>query len=187
MPRPVPVLPSALVTLRPIAPDRDAQDYFEMNLDPEMHTWTGNRVLESPAEARAELARYAALDHTSTWTIGDNPSGRVVGRFFLELEDRAGLRVVNEGNRIARPCWRRGHNRAARALMFRYAFEDLRADRIETWAWAGNVNSILSIEAHGFAHERDTEQWNEKHRQTLPIRHYAMSAAQWKSRCSLPA
>ncbi len=184
MPRPVPILASALVTLRPADPDRDAQDYFELNLDPEMHTWTGNRVLDSPAEARAELARYAALDHASTWVIVDNPSGRVVGRFFLELEDRAGVRVVNEGNRIARSCWRRGHNRSARALMFCYAFEELRANRIETWAWAGNVSSILSIEAHGFAHECDTEQWNEKHGQMLQVRHYAMTAPQWKNRCS---
>ena len=184
MPRPVPVLRSALVTLRPPDPDRDALDYFEMNLDPEMHTWTGNRVLESPEEARRELARYAALEHASTWMIVDNPSGRVVGRFFLELEERATVRVVGEGNRIARSCWRRGHNRAARALMFRYAFEDLRADRIETWAWAGNESSIRSIEAHGFTHERDTEGWNEKHQQKLIVRHYALTAAQWKSGCS---
>lgn len=137
------------MTLRPPDPDRDAQDYFEINLDPEMHTWTGNRVLASPAEARAELARYAALGQASNWMIVDNPSGRVVGRFFLDLEDRAGVRVVSEGNRIARRCWPRGRNRAAR--------------------------------------ERDTEQWNERHGQTLRIRHYAMTAAQWKSRCSLPA
>ena len=175
------------MTLRPSDPYRDAQDYFEMNLDPEMHTWTGNRVLESRADAQAELARYAALEHASTWMIVDSSSGRVVGRFFLELEDRAGVRVVSEGNRIARPCWRRGHNRAARELMFCYAFEDLRADRIETWAWAGNLNSVLSIEAHGFAHERDTELWNEKHGEMLRVRHYVMTAVQWKRRCTLPA
>lgn len=182
MPRPVPLLASALVTLRSPDPDADAQDFFAMNLDADMHIWTGNRVLESPAQARDELARYAALDHASTWVIVDNASGRVVGRFSLELEERDGLRVVGESNRIAKPFWRRGHNRAARALMFRYAFDDLSADRIETWAWAGNVSSTRSIEAHGFARERDTEEWNDKHGRTMLKSHYSMTAQQWRGR-----
>jgi RimJ/RimL family protein N-acetyltransferase len=163
MPRPIPVLSSELVTLRAPDPPRDAADFRRMNADPQMHLWTGNRVLGSQEEAEVELARYAAMTESSTWMIVDNESSRVVGRFFLELEEREGLRIVGEGNRIARPYWRRGHNRAARALMFTYAFGELRADRIETWAWAGNTSSTLSIEAHGFRHERDVSQWNEKH------------------------
>ncbi len=119
MPRPVPTFTDSLVTLRAPVSAGDATDYFEMNADPEMHVWTGNAVLDSAADAEAELENYLAMDDVSTWMIIDNPSSRVIGRFFLTLATTDdGRRVVGEGNRIARPFWRKGHNRAARALMF---------------------------------------------------------------------
>lgn len=181
MPRPVPVLSSTLVTLRPPNPSADAQDYFEMNVASDMHTWTGNEVLESPAQAQMELMRYIAMEDVSTWMIIDNPSGRVVGRFFLILDDRHGLRVVEVGNRIAKAYWRCGHNRAARTLLFHYAFDDLQADVIEMEAWSGNTNSIKSIESYGFHHDRDADRWNKKHEQMMIMKCYSMTKERWKA------
>ena len=103
MPRPVPVVSGRLITLRPLDPPRDAADYHAMNLDPEMHTWTGNHILASVAEAQAELEGFAAMDDLTMWAIIDNASGRMVGRFFICLENHAGQLVAGEGNRIARP------------------------------------------------------------------------------------
>ena len=181
MPRPIPAFLGQLVTLRPPDPTADAQDYFQMNSDPEMHVWTGNHVLESEAEARAELERFVAMDDISTWVIVDNPSGRVVGRFFICFEDRGGTLVAGEGNRIARPYWRKGHNREARKLLFPYVFDELRADVIETGAWTGNVNSIRSIESYGFQFDREEEKWNEKHGETMTMRYYVVTREQWQS------
>ena len=79
----------------------------------------------------------------------------MVGRFFICLERREEMLVGGEGNRGARPYWRKGHNREARRRLFRYVFDELSADRIETGAWAGNESSIRSIEAHGFRFDRD--------------------------------
>jgi len=83
----------------------------------------------------------------------DKPSGQLVGRFFLCMENREGIIVIGEGNRISKPFWRKGHNREARMLLFPYAFETLQADIYETGAWSENENSIRSIEAHGFTFE----------------------------------
>ncbi len=181
MPRPIPILWGRLVTLRPPNPPGDAADYFEMNRDPEMHTWTGNHVLPSIAEAQSELERFVSMDDVSTWMIVDNPNGRVVGRFFVCLEIREGLRVAGEGNRIARPFWRKGHNREARSLLFPYVFGELEADRIETGTWAGNVNSVKSIESFGFRFHHEEIRWNEKHGQDLPMRCYVMTREQWSA------
>jgi RimJ/RimL family protein N-acetyltransferase len=181
MARPIPIFRGQLVTLRPPDPAADAWDYYEFNREPDMHTWTGNRVLESEAEARAELDRYVAMEDISTWMIVDNPSSRVIGRFFLCLEEREGVRVVGEGNRIAKPFWRKGHNREARMLLFPYIFEQLRADWIETCAWAENLNSIRSIEAYGFELSREETQWNEKHGQSMRMRYYVLTRQQWQS------
>ena len=169
------------MTLRPPAPEADAHDYFEMNRDPEMHTWTGNSVLESEAEAKTELERFISMHDISTWMIVDNPSGRGIGRFFLCLEDRDGLRVVGEGNRIAKPHWRKGHNREARKLLFPYVFENLQADAYETGAWSENTNSIKSIEAHGFTFDREEQKLNDKHGQNMTMRYYTMTKEHWKA------
>ncbi len=79
LPRPVPVLESELVTLRAPDPEADAADYWEMNRDPEMHRWTGNRVLSSVEEARAELSSYVEMEDVTTWMIEDNSTNRVAG------------------------------------------------------------------------------------------------------------
>jgi [ribosomal protein S5]-alanine N-acetyltransferase len=181
MPRPIPIFRGQLVTLRPPDPVADASDYYEFNLEPEMHTWTGNRVLASEAEARAELDRFVAMEDISTWMIVDNHRGRVIGRFFLHIEEREGVRVVGEGNRIAKPFWRKGHTREARMLLFPYIFEQLRADRIETWAWAENENSIRSIESYGFELNREETRWNVKHGKRMRMRYYVLTRLQWDS------
>src|SRR5262249_54532905 len=181
MPRPIPIFRGQLVTLRPPDPVADAGDYYEFNLDPDMHTWTGNQVLESEAEARTELDRFVAMEDISTWMIVDNRSGRAIGRFFLYIEEREGVRIVGEGNRIAKPFWRKGHNREARMLLFPYIFEELRADLVETWAWAENVNSIRSIESYGFELNREEMQWNEKHSKRMRLRYYVLTRQQWQS------
>jgi len=80
--------------------------------------------------------------------IVDNAGSRVVGRFFLCLEDRDGVRVVGEGNRIAKPYWRKGHNREARMLLCAYAFGGLQADVIETGARVATEMSVVKVEKH---------------------------------------
>ena len=136
MPRPIPVLEGKLVLLRPIEPEKDAKDYYEMNLEPEMHLWTGNKVLKSVEQARRELERLKAIDEIITWMIVDKPSGKVIGRFFICLERKDGQLVAGEGNRIAKPYWRKGHNKDARRLVFKYIFNELFADCIETECWS---------------------------------------------------
>lgn len=168
------------MTLRPPEPAADASDYYEMNRDAEMHTWTGNRILQSVSEAQSELQRFAEMEDVSTWMIVDNPTGLVAGRFFLCLEDRDGVRVAGEGNRIAKAFWRKGHNREARALLFPYVFGALQADKIETGAWEGNVNSLKSIESNGFQPDHEEQKWNEKHGRMMAMRYYVLTKEEWK-------
>jgi RimJ/RimL family protein N-acetyltransferase len=179
MPRPVPTFRCNLVTLRPPDPEADARDYFTMNLDPEMNTWNASHVPGSVAEAQEELERMIAVPLLSTWMIIDNPTDRVVGRFVLCLEDRDGARVVGEGNRIARPYWNKGHEGEARALLFPYIFEELRADWIEVSAWAENEDSVQAIETHGFQIFEEETEWNEKHERDMVMRHYVLMREQW--------
>lgn len=182
MPRPIPVLKGSLVTLRPIDPGRDADDYYEWNLEPEMHAWTGNLPLASPQAARDELQRFAGMDDVTMWAIIDNASGKMMGRFFVCLEHRDGQTVAGEGNRVAKPYWRMGHNREARRLVFEYIFGSLGADCIETECWTENVNSRKSILAHGFSFVSETVEHNGKYNRPMNKSHFRMTRQDWTNR-----
>jgi ribosomal-protein-alanine N-acetyltransferase len=184
MPRPVPVLEGEIVSLRPIQPKRDAQDYYEMNLDPEMHRWTGNKIFESADEAKTELERLKAIDEISTWMIVDKSSGKVVGRFFICLEERQGRLIAGEGVRIARPCWRKGHNKEARRLIFKYVFDTLSVDCIETECWSENINSVLSVKANGFVLIEEITAYNEKYKKQMKKSLFRLTRQDWQSRFS---
>lgn len=179
MPRPVPVFRSNVVTLRPPHPEADARDYFTMSLDPEMHTGGGGHAPTSVEEAQEELERIVSLPLLSTWMVVDNPSERVVGRFFLCLEDRDGHRVVGEGNRMARPYWRKNHCCEARGLLFPYIFDELGADWIETGVWEENDCAISAMEASGFRLEREELEWNGRSGDEMAMRHYVLTREAW--------
>lgn len=182
MPRPVPCLQGDLVTLRVPDPVADAADFYEMNLDPEMHTWTGNQVLASVSEARRELENYLTMDYITTWMIVDNPSRKVVGRFFISMEEKEGRLIAGEGNRIARSFWRKGHNKEARKLVAEYIFAILRADMIETKAWSDNTNSIRSIEAFGFLFYRSGKEFFSKLNKELEVCYYRLTREKWTAK-----
>jgi len=171
-----------MVILRAIDPQTDARDHYEMNLDPAMHLWTGNEVLPSIEEAMSELCRFVGRKDLTMWAIVDRASGLMIGRFFICLERRGDELVAGEGNRIAKPFWRKGHNRQARRLVFEYVFNVLKADRIETQCWTENVNSYQSIKAHGFALVSESQEYNAKHEKIMSKSLFEMTREQWMLR-----
>ncbi|MDY7010511.1 MAG: GNAT family protein [Planctomycetota bacterium] len=181
MPRPVPVLTGRIVTLRPIDSQRDAADYYKWNLDPEMHVWTGNRVPDSVEEARQELERFVQMDDVTMWAVVDNASGKMIGRFFVCLQERDGKLVAGEGVRIARTFWRKGHNREARRLVFQYVFDILKVGCIETECWSDNINSHESILAHGFTLVKEVLEYNQKHAKEMQKSIFRMTRDEWEN------
>jgi RimJ/RimL family protein N-acetyltransferase len=184
-PRPIPSFEGELVLLRPARPEADAGNYYHLNLERELHEWTGNNPLASPEAAQAELERLASLDFLSLWLLEDLGTGSLAGRFFLSLEERDGERIAGDGIRIAKRFWRKGHCKEARRILSAYAFETLGAVRFETEAWAGNVNSVKSIEAFGFQLVSEELSWNAKRAEELPLRRYALAKRDWERRDGL--
>jgi len=178
---PPPVLEGDLVLLRAVDPAKDAADYYQMCLEPAMHQWTQNRVLSSVEEARQELEDLAATDGFVMWSIIERTSGRMIGRFFICMEELDGRRVIGEGNRIAKPFWRKGHNREARRLVFAYAFGELCGDCIESECWTENVNSRLSLLAHGFELVAQEQQFNPKHQRMMDKSLFRLERERWQT------
>lgn len=184
MPRPIPVFQANRITLRPPNPEEDARDYFTLNLDPDMPN--SDFSLASVEEAREELKRILALPLISTWMVVENSSNRVVGRFFLCLEDRGGALVAGEGNRFARPYWRKGYSLDARNLLVPYVFGELAADWIETAVWEDNETTIEAIKASGFELHHDEIEWNERQASEMTMRHYVLTREQWQAKQQNP-
>jgi len=176
----VPVLVGEIATLRPIDPQAHAASYYDYNLDPEMHLWTGNRVLGSPHEARKELARLCALDEFTMWAIVDNATGAMIGRFFVCLEERDGKTVAGEGVRIAKPFWRKGHNREARHLALQYVFDVLHADCMETECWTENTNCRLSLLASGFTQTAEVTEFNPNYGREMAKSVFVLTRRTWE-------
>lgn len=182
MPRPIPVFQANRITLRPPKPEEDARDYFTLNLDPDMPAGGSDFSLASVEDAREELERILTLPLISTWMVVENSSNRVVGRFFLCLEDRDGARVAGEGNRFARPYWRKGYNLDARNLLLPYVFGELAADWIETAVWEENEIAIEAIAASGFQLHHKEIEWNERQASEMAMHHYVLTQEQWRAK-----
>jgi RimJ/RimL family protein N-acetyltransferase len=182
MPRPIPVFQANRITLRPPNPEEDARDYYTLNLDPDMPTGDTIFSLGSVEEAREELERTLALPLISTWMVVENSSNRVVGRFFLSLEDRDGVLVAGEGSRFARPYWRKGYKLDARKLLLPYVFEELGADWIESAVWADNGPRIEALEGSGFQLHHEEIEWNERQADEMAMRHYVLTKEQWQAK-----
>lgn len=179
-PNPVPTLKGDIVTLRPIDPPRDAQDYYQWNLEPAMHRWTDNHVLGSVEIAQAELEKFNQREDMITWAVVDNSSNKMMGRFYIYLEKRDGKLFAGEGNRIAQPYWRKGHNRQARQLISKYTLDVLEADFYETACWSDNINAKESIKAHGFVLVDEITQYNEKYNRHMNKCVFRMTPSQWE-------
>ena len=93
---------------------------------------------------------------------------------------RDAVYVAGEGNRIARAFWRKGHNREARRLVFNYVFNILKADLIETECWSDNINSVLSIKAHGFTFASEELDFNKKHDKQMLKSHFVFTREDWQ-------
>ena len=179
LPKPLPIIKGKIIILRPPNINTDVNDYFEMNTDPDMHFWTNSTVLNNLSEAKDELIRYISNDKISFWVMEDIKTRKVMGRWALSLEDRDGVRVVTDGNRVAKKFWRKGHNKEARKLILNYIFNDLNADILETGSWKENINSIKSIEACGYVFDREEKKFNKKFNRYMVRRYYLLLKEEW--------
>ncbi|MBI4977471.1 MAG: GNAT family N-acetyltransferase [Spirochaetes bacterium] len=180
--KPEPTFFGEKIILRAIDMQTDPSAYFEMNSDPELHTWTGNSVLPSKDAAKNELEKYIQNDEILTWIIVDRPTGTLIGRYFIKLIIEDSIRKVGCGSRIARAYWRKGHNREANRLIFAYIFNVLDADIIELDAWEENVNSIQSILSMGFQCCKKHAAYNAKRDKEMTKLVFSLSKQAWKNR-----
>lgn len=120
----IPVLKGNRVTLRPIDLKKDSFNWYKIMKDPQMHLWTGNKVLSTINEAEDLLQKYKDNDEVLSWSIIRNENNEMIGTYWIAIPFRSEHKVIItvEAQRVAREFWRKGYTFEARKLIYKYVF-----------------------------------------------------------------
>ncbi len=178
----VPTMESERVLLREIIPNKDAEEWYEVMKDPDMHLWTGNTVPANKEDIRELLQNYKDNENIIAWSVVDKKSNRIIGTYwiwnpFLECNKRI---IQAEGQRISKKYWRTGYTTEARKLVYKYAFEELQVDEIHAGAWADNINSCRSMERIGFILLEKVKKLFNKYDKMFDENHYVLYRTVWE-------
>lgn len=138
-----------LVTLEPLCIEKHAKGYFEVSQDERIHQYTGNTVPEHLNEIEALLKKYEAF--FLNWMIIANDTQQVIGILRLGKPGMEnGVRVAGESAFLSSEYWRKGHMKEAKKLFYQHVFETLEVEMLYADVWAGNTNSIMSLQSYGY-------------------------------------
>lgn len=141
------ILSTSRLVLREFEPN-DAESFVELNSDPEVMRYTGDRPFESVEAARSFLEAYPdyRTNGFGRWAVLVGPEREFAGWCGLKLVDGE----VDLGYRLKRRFWGAGIATEAARACVAYGFLELALEELVARAWAENVASIRVIEKCGF-------------------------------------
>ena len=138
-----------LVTLEPLDVEKHAEGYFEVSQDENIHKYLGNSIPATVGEIVELLKKYEK--YFVNWMIISNETYTVIGIIRLgkpHIEND--MLVAGESQILASQYWRKGHMKEAKQLFYQYVFDELKVEMLYADVWAGNINSIKSLEYYGY-------------------------------------
>lgn len=134
--------------------DSDAPDFYELNADPEVMRYTGDKPFATIEEARELVRNYKQyeLRGYGRWTMIHKQTGEFIGWCGLRyLED---WQETDIGYRLLRRFWNQGYATEAGKASIEYGFNQLSLPRIIGRARKDNLPSIRVLEKLGLAFEK---------------------------------
>lgn len=154
VPLPEPWLEDGRLVVRPFGPD-DAPAVQAACDDPEIAHWIGQLpapyTLADAEDFVAGSRRSLTAGERARLAVGDCASGELLGSVSLDL--RRERQAGEVGYWVKREVRRRGVALAAAHLVVRWAFEELRLERLEILTYPGNTASQALAEKLGFRRE----------------------------------
>lgn len=136
--------------MRDIVPE-DAEDMFELDSDPEVHKYLGNKPITTmdEAEASVEYIRKQYKDNgIGRWAVVEKSSGEFLGWSGLkwETEIEPYSPYYDIGYRFKRKHWGKAYGTETARLSLEYGFNKMGMKEISGGAHVDNVgsNKILS-------------------------------------------
>ncbi|WP_296312842.1 GNAT family N-acetyltransferase [Winogradskyella sp. UBA3174] len=155
--------------LRPITED-DAQDFFELDANPNVHIYLGNNPVKTIDQSKAAIANI--LEQYKTNGIGrlaiiDKATNTFLGWSGLKFEQnlRKAFDYYDLGYRLKEQHWGKGYATEAAIASLDYGFKDLKLKEICAAADIGNIASNVILKKVGlkpsgqFTYEGDVCNW----------------------------
>lgn len=138
--------------------ETDAADFYELNADPEVMRYTGDKAFETVEEARELVRNYKQyeLRGYGRWTMIHKQTGEFIGWCGLRyLED---WQETDIGYRLLRKFWNQGYATEAAQASIDFGFNQLNLNRIIGRAHKDNAASIRVFEKLGLSFEKFYEE-----------------------------
>jgi ribosomal-protein-alanine N-acetyltransferase len=135
----------------------DAENFFLLNLDPEVLRYTGDVAFENIEEAETFLRNYAEYQTNGYGRLAviDKNSGVFLG--WCGLKFTPGKNETDIGFRFLQKHWNKGYATESAKACLDYGFSKLRLQNIIARAMTANKASVKVLEKIGMLYEKPFE------------------------------
>ena len=133
----------------------DAENFYQLNLNPNVIKYTGDKAFESISLAENFLINY--IDYKTNgfgrWAVINKANGEFLG--WCGLKYAKELNQTDIGFRFFEKHWNKGFATESAEACINYGFEKLNLKTIVGRAMAENIASIKVLEKLGMKYERE--------------------------------
>lgn len=140
--------------LRELMP-ADAEGMFDMNSDPDVHRYLGNKPVKSIEQSIAEIEfirKQYVENGIGRWAVIEKTSGNFLGWSGLKLITETTNNHINYydlGYRFSKRFWGKGYATETAIAVIHYGFTELKLNEIIGIADINNLGSIHVLEKVG--------------------------------------
>ena len=141
--------------VRELHPD-DAENFYLLNLNPNVIKYTGNTAFKNREEARIFLENYHDYKRNGygRWAVVTKETNKFIGWCGLKFEEMK--RETDIGFRFFEEEWNKGYATESAMACLAYGFEKLHLKCIIGRAMKENIASIRVLEKIGLEYIEDT-------------------------------
>lgn len=133
----------------------DAQNFYELNLNPNVIKYTGNSAFKDIDEAKTFLENYSDYQKNGfgRWAVINKSTQDFIGWCGLKYDEK--LDETDIGFRFFEHFWNKGYATESAKACINYGFEKLNLKIIIGRAMKENIASVKVLEKIGLQYEKD--------------------------------
>lgn len=135
--------------------ENDAINFYELNLNPKVIKYTGDRAFKNVQEAKEFLENYKDYKKNGfgRWAVISKQDQTFLGWCGLKYDDKR--KETDIGFRFFEKYWNNGYATESAKACIDFGFKNLSQSKIVGRAMKQNIASIKVLEKIGLTYERD--------------------------------
>jgi ribosomal-protein-alanine N-acetyltransferase len=133
----------------------DSENFYRLNLNPNVVKYTGDKAFENNSEAEKFLVNYEdyKINGFGRWAVINKSNGEFLGWCGLKYVEK--LNETDIGFRFFEKHWNKGFATESAKACIKYGFEKLNLETIVGRVMAKNFASIKVLEKLGLKYEKE--------------------------------